>query len=210
MRIRAESTEVFAIGSLRPQLLVGQQHCCPAEGQVLRLRWRRLQNVLGPGRRRRAGWMVYAVCPRCGASVRLLRRAPGSEEWGCRSCLHLIYRSQRRSGNGNRLGGQKPAPSRARQWALHQERVATVLGLRPWPPRLLLWCITDLKPARRLSQARRDALLHRLEALEHLRLEALGSAGLMALAGGRHGFSSPELAHRVLRATAWAMRRNKA
>jgi hypothetical protein len=45
-----------------------------------------------------------------------------------------------------------------------------MLALQCWPPQALLWNRSHLQPTRRLQEERKVALVHRLDALETLRV----------------------------------------
>jgi hypothetical protein len=203
--LRVEDTEVLRIADYRPQLQVGARSVV-IDGQLLDLRWMRVKNPVLEARTGSAAWRLYALCPACGKSARLLRRQRGAKGWSCVKCLRVIYPSQRRSGNGNRKGGPKPARSIAFRWQLQQERVARLLGLPQWPPQKLLWSVGDLTPQRPMSRHRRHALLMRLEALENLRIGALAGAGVLKSAGGPPTPGSPAVSALTLRDTQWALR----
>lgn len=89
--------------------------------------------------------------------------------------------SHRRPGGRN----HKPPAWHVDQIRAEQRRVADLLGLAQWPPSRLLWGLEDVlqlptRPgAPRLSAARREALLLRLESLRDLQI-ALALPGLCA------------------------------
>lgn len=203
--LRVEDTEALRIADCRPELQVGAQSVVIDDCR-LELRWMQVKNPVQEARAGSAAWRVYALCPACGKSARLLRRRRGAKAWRCVKCLGVIYPSQRRSGNGNRKGGPKPARSNAFRWQLQQERVARLLGLPQWPPLKLLWGVGDLCPLRPISRHRRHALLMRLDALETLRIAALAGAEVFKSSGGAPTPESLAASELTLRSTQWALR----
>lgn len=171
-RLRTEETEVMRLSAIRKNLLSNDVYAITDE-VLLKLWWQKIPNVWRKGGLRGIGWTLSTECPNCGALTRLLRRPIGSANWGCRNCLRLIYPSQRRSGNGNRKGGAKPARSIAQRWSLKQQRIAGLLRLEQWPPAKLLWDTSDLSPHPRLSRRRTQTLLWKLLMLDKLRIESM-------------------------------------
>jgi hypothetical protein len=211
-RPRAEDCDKLTAAGLR--LLVGptaQSYQLP-DGTLLELRWRAVRGGIG-GR----GVALSLGCPGCLSTVRVLRRPPG-EGWSCWRCRPVSHRSHRRSGGAR--GQRKPTTWHVDQILSEQRRVVALLGLAQWPPSPLFWSLTDVQAlprvpdAPRLSQHRRAALELRLDALESLRIAAQlpGLAWGLRLLGSKQKLDPQELdwvvcAERVLKGTAWAMRR---
>lgn len=203
---RAEDCDLLRVSALRLRVAPdASSHELPC-GTELQLLWA----PCGRGRR------LLGLCPSCGARVAVLRRPPGGG-WACRCCQPVSMRSHRRS--GHRRGRGKP-----RSWALdqisdEQARCVRLLGLAQWPPPPMFWTLADLEAmprrsdAPRLSRHRREALLHRLDALESLRVRAIAGC-LSRLLGdqGRGDQGTPPAAwmrstEAMIAATQWAVRR---
>ncbi len=209
---RAEDCERLSTGQLRAWVVAGARSHQLSDGTELELSWEPVRGCFGG----RGGRALVITCPRCSRPCRVLWHAPLSG-WGCRRCNPVSYRSHRRSGSGR--GRCKPASWHLDRIEAEQRRVAALLGLR-WPVQRLLWRLDDLRyaprvsGAPRLSRRRREALIHRLDALENLRFRRvlpLLSCDLKAL-----GCSPPDghqldalatSAEERLTATAWAVRR---
>lgn len=211
-RPRAEACDRLPVAALRCQLELGTTTTVLADGTTLRLRWIPASGCWAVGGGRGQAQALLADCPRCQRRIRVLWRPPG-QPWGCRCCHRLIYPSQRRCGAP--AGRPKPRSTRLVRIAAAQRRAARLLGVE-WPPGPLLWSEWDIprRPdAPRLSWGREFALRQRLGALEWLRLGLLlpGIQPLAAAAGME--LDQPDLerpvarAERVVRATAWAVRR---
>ena len=207
LRIRTEDCERLAVSSLRPAVELHAPQTQLSDGSVLKLRWQELRGVFQPGGGRGIGYSLRAVCPGCGHGARVLYKSPWDPCWGCWQCLPLIRPSQRRSGCHKGRRKCKPTSWRLRQLSYQQEQVATLLGLQCWPPPMAAWERSQLHPTRRLRQRRREALLDRIDALETLRVIALGVAlsnrfGIeAALDSSRHVLA----AQRILASTRWAL-----
>lgn len=213
LRHRAERCERLSAAALRPEVRPGADHHRLADGTVLALRWAVVRGCWGGGE----GRALEVHCPLCSANARVLWRPPG-EGWGCWRCRPVSHPSHRRSGSGRGRG--KPLSWRLAKIAAEQQQIAEMLGLEHWPPQQLIWRLEDLEQAPRLrgaprlSRERREALLLRLDVLETLRTGVLlpvVSHELIALGGTgteSEGMASVlAAAHRLLAATAWAMRR---
>lgn len=184
-----------------------------SDGTLLRLRWRAVRGCFGGGE----GRALVLLCPQCGTPGRVLWRPPAGD-WGCWRCCPVSHPSHRRS--GSRAGRSKPISWHLEQIAAEQMRAADLLGLEAWPPKRLLWDREALAQeprwpdAPRLSRAREQALLARLDALETLRLALVVPgvcAELEALGCSVPKWSGMEkqalTAEQVVTATAWALRR---
>lgn len=209
----AEHCERISVSDLRPLVEPGTEHHALADGTRLQLRWAAVRGCFG-GREGRA---LVLRCPGCQAHARVLWRPPGAD-WRCWRCQPISHRSHRRP--GARRGRPKPVRWRVAQICAEQRKIADLLGLASWPPQRLLWDYRSLglearRPdAPRLSSEREWALTLRIDALENMRLALLLpqiDASLRELGQGLPEW--PELergvagSRRVVRATAWAMRR---
>lgn len=209
----AEHCERISVTDLRPLVEPGAERHTLADGTGLVMRWAAVRGCFG-GREGRA---LVMRCPGCQAHARVLWRPPGAG-WSCWRCQPISHRSHRRP--GARRGRPKPVRWRVAQIAAEQRKIAELLGLASWPPQRLLWDYRSLglearRPdAPRLSSEREWALTLRIDALETLRLALLLpqiDASLRELGQGLPEW--PELergvagSRRVVRATAWAVRR---
>lgn len=209
----AEHCDRISVSDLRRLVEPGAEGHRLADGTALQLRWAAVRGCFG-GREGRA---LVMRCPGCQAHARVLWRPPGAD-WRCWRCQPISHRSHRRP--GARRGRRKPVRWRVAQIAAEQRRIADLLGLASWPPQRLLWDYRSLglearRPdAPRLSSEREWALTLRLDALENMRLALLLpqiDASLRELGQGLPEW--PELergvagSRRVVRATAWAVRR---
>ncbi len=207
-RIRVEDCETLKVSDLRPMIRPGDAVVTLADGTRLDLLWCDIRGAFATGGKRGTATSPRALCPSCGHRTMVLRLPPGADGWGCRQCLPLIYRTQRRAGAPK--GYRKPSTHTLATIDWEQERIARLLGLPCWPPPQMLWTAANLAPARRLNPMRRDALLARIDALETLRvicwLRRLWRLGVI---------NRPQdlplceaTVHRLLDATGWAMREN--
>lgn len=209
----AEHCERISVTDLRPLVEPGAERHTLADGTRLQLRWAAVRGCFGG----REGLALVLRCPGCQAHARVLWRPPGAY-WRCWRCQPISHRSHRRP--GARRGRPKPVRWRVAQICAEQRKIADLLGLQHWPPQRILWSWKTLglearRPdAPRLSSEREWALTLRIDALENMRLALLLpqiDASLRELGQGLPEW--PELergvagSRRVVRATAWAMRR---
>jgi hypothetical protein len=211
-RPRAEDCLRITGAGLRPFVAPGAQHHQLNDGTTLELRWSTVRGCYGG-----EGTALAMGCPACSKTVRVLRKPPGGG-WSCRNCRPVSHRSHRRSGSSR--GKQKPWSWRIAQVCDEQGRIAEMLGLHHWPPKRVLWGLVDLQAesrapgAPRLSSERREALEHRLNALEDIRIcafaslirregKALGGLAAVPTVGERYLAA----AERQLAETSWALRR---
>jgi len=173
-RPKAEDCERITAAEIRRCVGPEATNWKMADGTLLELRW---AVVRGCGNHNcGTGTELTLACPQCSATVRVLRQPPG-EGWSCWRCRPVSHPSHRRP--GSRGGRQKPPSWRLAQVVSEQRRVVELLGLEQWPPRKILWKLSDLEAAPlhpgapRLSRKRRNALLLCLDALETLRYGAI-------------------------------------
>lgn len=207
----AEHCHRLALADVRPLVEHPAAAVTLGDGTELALRWGPARGCYGG----RDGRALLLACPSCGRSCRVLWRPP-AEGWACCLCHRLSYSSHRRP--GARKGS--PKPMRWRRDAIHREqyRCAELLGLARFPPDRLIWGLRDLgtaplRPdAPRLSWRRRLALMHRLDALESLRvLTHVPDVDALIRDMGRELAPPPdgmgERAAAVMHRTGWAVRR---
>jgi len=210
-RPRAEACDRLALVDVRGLVKPGAETAELPDGSALALRWGEARGCYGG----RPGCALLLVCPICSRSARVLWRPPG-RGWGCCRCWPLSHASHRRP--GARKGQPKPLRWRRDQIHREQYRCAELLGLECWPPLRLLWSARDLQlaarrpDAPRISHHRQQALIHRLDALESLRVLAIipsvdsFAKGLgLALTPPPAGMGAR--ATETVHATGWAVRR---
>ncbi len=195
-RPRAEDCKKLTLREIRSKVQPGQSEVLIADGTACSLRWklhaagtfgesssrialkRRTQPRYGNSpmtkldRGKSAGWVLELICPSCGATCRNLWKPPEDMPWGCRRCLRISYRSNRRS--GSRKGRPKPSSSIIERLDADKNRCVHLLGWRDLPairrlsadPQSGRQQPNHSKPKKGLSPARREALKHRLVAIE--------------------------------------------
>lgn len=210
-RPRAEACDRLALADVRGLVEPGAETAALPDGTALALRWGTGRGCYGG----RPGWALLLVCPICSRSARVLWRPPG-RGWGCCRCWPLSHASHRRP--GAHRGRPKPLRWRRDQLNREQRRCAELLGLESWPPERLLWSARDLwlaprRPdAPRISYHRQQALIHRLDALETLRVLAIIPNVQAFLKTQGHALGPPPAgmgtrATETVHATDWAVRR---
>ena len=211
MRPRAETCGRLTVGQLRRRVEAGAPSCQLTDGTVLALRWAPVRGCFGGH-----GRALLVACPVCEASCRVIWRTP-SQNWGCWRCRPVSHQSHRRP--GSRRGRPKPPTWQLARVADEQRRAAALLGIA-WPPRLIFWSWRilirepHLPDAPVLSFHRQIALAQRLDALENCRLGLLlPQIDAELRRWGRALPPWPGLnrvmakSRRVVKSTAWAMRR---
>ena len=200
-RHRAEACDRLALADVRPLVEPGAAAAALPDGTALALRWGTARGCYGG----RPGRVLLLSCPVCSRSARVLWRPPGCG-WGCCKCWPLSHASHRRP--GAHRGRPKPLRWRGQQINREQRRCADLLGLEIWPPDLIMWSARDLwlaprRPdAPRISHHRQQALIHRLDALESLRVLAIIPEALLLPPAGME-----TRATETVHATGWAVRR---
>ena len=200
-RHRAEACDRLALADVRPLVEPGAAAAALPDGTALALRWGTARGCYGG----RPGRVLLLSCPVCSRSARVLWRPPGCG-WGCCKCWPLSHASHRRP--GAHRGRQKPLRWRGQQINREQRRCADLLGLEIWPPDLIMWSARDLwlaprRPdAPRISHHRQQALIHRLDALESLRVLAIIPEALLLPPAGME-----TRATETVHTTGWAVRR---
>ena len=210
-RHRAEACDRLALADVRPLVEPGAAAAALPDGTTLALRWGAARGCYGgqPGR------ALLLACPVCSRSARVLWRPPGCG-WGCCKCWPLSHASHRRP--GAHRGRPKPLRWRGQQINREQDRCAALLGLESWPPDRIIWSARDLwlaprRPdAPRISHHRQQALIHRLDALESLRVLAIipnvdAFIKTMGLALEPPPAGMGPRATETIHATGWAVRR---
>lgn len=183
-RIRSEECEVLRVASLRWCVEPQQEHVVLADGTELYLRRTEVRGVFTARGTRGTALTLMAQCPTCRRAARVLRKPYGTQQWGCRRCLPLIYPAQRRSGWHKGQANRKPSTWHLAAIGDEQRKIARMLALPCWPPQKIIWDRSQLQPDRKLPQERKTALTDRLEALETLRIMTCATAF-----GSRFGIS---------------------
>ena len=205
-RPRAELCQRLSLAAIRSRVEDGAPSTVLRDGSAVNLHWQPCRGTYGGG-----GLALLIECPRCFRRVRVLWRPPGGS-WGCKQCNRISYSSQRRS--GSRRGSAKPSTYQFDRVVADRCKVFLRLGLivpdEMIPDPLL---IPRRHDAPRISERREWDLRRRLLALEWLRLGA--SIPPLQRLLKRYGEASGEVsidqqlrvAQRILKETAWAVRR---
>jgi hypothetical protein len=198
------------VASLRSCVEPHHERVVLADGTELDLRRAEVRGAFAQRGTRGTASTLIAHCPSCRRVVRVLRKPYGAQQWGCRGCLPLIYPAQRRSGWHKGRAKRKPSTWKLAAIKEEQRRIARLLKLEHWPPEAITWDRSHLQATRRLQTERREALIDRLDALEHQRVHIYGLIFI-----NRYGITidkelknHKDVAQQILNCTRWAVQEN--